>query len=352
MAIKVFVRQRNHTKYWLAWWRDESGVERQKSTRQTKRREAERFAARLERELNLGFDARQITLAELRLNFEDQRFPFLREKSAQVYGNVFNQLESFFGADREIRQLNSQSIAKWQAKLKAAGRSDFTIASYLRTVKVLLNWAVDTDVLEKCPKISMPRTAKRGLARGRALTVPEVARALRCCHDVFPNEDVQNWQYIVRGLLYSGLRIGEALELSHDRGPVRYIAGHRPVIKFLAEGQKANRDEIAPVTPHFAKLVAKGTGTGKVFMPTHHGDRVDVFGLSKRISKLFAVANIEVEDDKTATAHDLRRTFGLFWSTRLKPIQLKTLMRHSTIETTLKYYVDLPTSDVSEAIWQ
>lgn len=345
------MRQKSQTKYWYAYWRDESGKKHEKSSRQTKRREAERFAARLESDLNSGFDSRQITLAELRFNFEDQRFPFLRAKSVQGYGNVFNQLEKFFGADRDIRQLNTQAIARWQAKLKAAGRSDYTIASYLRTTKVLLNWAVDIELLEKCPKIQMPRTAKRGLARGRALTVFEVLKAIRCCDQVFPDQDVQNWQHMVRGLLYSGLRIGEALELDHDRGPVRYIAGNRPVIKFLAEGQKANRDEIAPVTPHFDKLVSAGTGTGKVFNPTHYGERVNVFGLSKRISKLFAVANIEVEDGKTATAHDLRRTFGLFWSTRLKPIQLKTLMRHSTIETTLKYYVDLPTTDVSEAIW-
>lgn len=354
VAIKVAIRKRASSKFWQAFWLDENGRKCAQSTKQTKHREAERFAARLEMELNQGQLTRQSTLSDLRFEFESQRFPFLREKTAQGYANVFNQLEKFFGSDVLIGAINSQQVSRWQAKMKARGRSDYTIHTYLRTLKVILNWAVQIEWLERAPKISMPRTAKRGLARGRALSVMEVVRALRHWHDVVPAEDVANWQFLMRGLLYSGLRISEALELDYERGPVQYVHHDRPFIRFLAEGQKANRDQIMPVTPHLARLLDSQPGDnrkGRVFNPTHYGERVNVFGISKRISKVFEVAEIYVEDAKTATAHDLRRTFGLFWATRLKPIQLKTLMRHSTIETTLKFYVDLPTADVSDAVW-
>jgi len=45
------------------------------------------------------------------------------------------------------------------------------------------------------------------------------------------------------------------------------------------------------------------------------------------------------EKVKYASAHDLRRAFGERWAARLMPAQLKELMRHESIETTLRFYV-------------
>jgi len=39
---------------------------------------------------------------------------------------------------------------------------------------------------------------------------------------------------------------------------------------------------------------------------------------------------------KYASAHDLRRAFGERWAARIMPAQLKDLMRHESIETTLR----------------
>lgn len=43
---------------------------------------------------------------------------------------------------------------------------------------------------------------------------------------------------------------------------------------------------------------------------------------------------------KYAGAHDLRRAFGTGWSKRVMPAVLKQLMRHRSVETTMKYYVE------------
>ena len=41
-----------------------------------------------------------------------------------------------------------------------------------------------------------------------------------------------------------------------------------------------------------------------------------------------------------ASAHDLRRSYGLRWSRRrITTAELKELMRHESIETTMNYYV-------------
>ncbi len=48
---------------------------------------------------------------------------------------------------------------------------------------------------------------------------------------------------------------------------------------------------------------------------------------------------VDPKKDKWASAHDLRRSFGERWSSRVMPPVLMELMRHESIETTLKYYV-------------
>jgi len=46
-----------------------------------------------------------------------------------------------------------------------------------------------------------------------------------------------------------------------------------------------------------------------------------------------------VDTNKTASAHDLRRSFGERWASRMMPADLMAVMRHESIETTMQYYV-------------
>jgi hypothetical protein len=54
---------------------------------------------------------------------------------------------------------------------------------------------------------------------------------------------------------------------------------------------------------------------------------------------------------KYASAHDLRRAFGERWAARLMPAQLKELMRHESIETTLRFYVGTDAQRTADAAW-
>jgi integrase len=55
---------------------------------------------------------------------------------------------------------------------------------------------------------------------------------------------------------------------------------------------------------------------------------------------------------KYASAHDFRRAFGERWAARIMPAQLKELMRHESIETTLRYYVGTNAARTAEACWE
>jgi len=53
---------------------------------------------------------------------------------------------------------------------------------------------------------------------------------------------------------------------------------------------------------------------------------------------------------KFASCHDLRRAFGKRWASRLMPTDLQQLMRHESIETTMKYYVGQDAEAIADAI--
>jgi integrase len=55
---------------------------------------------------------------------------------------------------------------------------------------------------------------------------------------------------------------------------------------------------------------------------------------------------------KYASAHDLRRAFGLRWSARVMPAVLQQLMRHGSIETTMRYYVGRDADAVADVLWE
>ncbi len=67
--------------------------------------------------------------------------------------------------------------------------------------------------------------------------------------------------------------------------------------------------------------------------------------VSTVIVKLGEAAGIKVdEDDKKAvyaSSHDFRRAFGFRWANRVMPMALKVLVRHASVTTSEKYYVDI-----------
>ncbi len=63
---------------------------------------------------------------------------------------------------------------------------------------------------------------------------------------------------------------------------------------------------------------------------------------------------VKREDDKVkyASAQDFRRSFGERWASRVMPQVLKELMRHESIETTLKYYVGRNAQATAAVLWE
>ena len=55
---------------------------------------------------------------------------------------------------------------------------------------------------------------------------------------------------------------------------------------------------------------------------------------------------------KYATAHDFRSAFGERWALRVMPPVLMQLMRHESIETTMRFYVGRSVQATADVVWE
>lgn len=138
--------------------------------------------------------------------------------------------------------------------------------------------------------------------------------------------------------------------------------------------EERKRDALLPISPDFAELLLAtppADREGLVFgiEGLVRGKPIDTQRASRIVSDMGEAAKIVVDvndtrprlDKKTgatamvpryATAHDLRRAFGTRWSKRVMPATLQKLMRHASIETTMRYYVEHHSDDISADLWR
>lgn len=137
------------------------------------------------------------------------------------------------------------------------------------------------------------------------------------------------------------------------------LSGKRPRLRIYAEAEKGRQDRLLPMTPDFAEFLLntpKQERQGLVFKvnAVQTGKGMTPKRISRIESAIGEEARIVVSktEGKHGSAHDLRRAFGTRWAPRVKPATLRLLMRHRSIETTLKYYVAQDADEVADELWQ
>jgi integrase len=118
---------------------------------------------------------------------------------------------------------------------------------------------------------------------------------------------------------------------------------------------KNGKQQLLPITPDFAAFLAETPEKqrhGRVF----DGVTASRTEASRIIAAIGEAALIKIREDRGetqyATAHDLRRSFGERWAGRVMPHVLKELMRHETIDTTMKFYVGRNAERTADAVWE
>lgn len=350
--IKVKVREREGRSLQL-WYNDPySGKIVTKSSRTHDWGDAYKAAIAWEEELNAGEAGQHMAWDRFR-----EMFVHEHNVSPKTHENVrtaLNHLERLCGKPRFIGQVDSALISRFAAMLRAEQRPETTIGAYLGHVRSALGWAKDVGILEKVPRFPKKAVKGRRLMRGRPLRDNEFVVLMRCVAAIRP-QDGRSWRHLLRGLWLSGLRLSEALKLTWHPSPFCVdSSGERVRIKIHGEQQKSRRDQMLPIAPEFSRyLDSFREEKGLVFpMVSRKGLQQNQKAVGRTLGEIGALSEIVVnENGSTVTAHDLRRSFGTRWARKVKPLTLKTLMRHSSIETTMRYYVELDVEDAESEIW-
>jgi len=303
-----------------------------------------------------------------------------------------------------VRDLNADRLSHFTNELRKGGRAESTIDAYLAHLQAALRWGAAIGMLHEAPKVARPKRGKAGIGmKGRPISGEEFERMLdkvavglaaagnsqaHAASAVKRRESRQrtfgekalseyrakqrdliadaapSWRHYLRGLWLSGLRLEESLELHWDRDDRLHVdmTGEFPMLRIPRGQDKANREATLPLTPDFAEFLEctpPAERVGRVFKLQAirgSGERLTRDRVSRVISAIGRAAGVKVNTSpagkvKYASAHDLRRSFGTRWSSRLMPAALQKLMRHQSINTTMRFYVMQDAFTLSEELW-
>ena len=310
--------------------RSKAGKVKHKTAQTDKRREAAKMAAEWCTELNQRGVVDDLRLSQAIERFQGGYLCFRRDATARRFQTVFNAFLRLVG-DPKLSAVNESMLAQFSRDY-GKGVTPATLAAALRHLKAFLRWSGRQNLIARVPHVEMPSGKVTNKAKGRPLTGEEIERIVQAVPKV-RKADAEVWQFLIRLLSASGLRLGEAVALSwNTEDPVAVVERNgRLWIVIQAEAQKAGRLTECPATPEFGDLllsVPEGQRRGRVVkLPTRRVDNV-----SQVVADCCKAAQVR------GTAHDLRRTFAERWAKKLSAQQLQKLMRHASLQTTLGFY--------------
>lgn len=388
--VSVSLLWRKTKNCWYMQYRHpETGLKVQKSTGKTNRRDAERVASKWEEKVRSGKDARagRVEWATFRTRYEDEVVPGLAESTAKKIGTVLDAVERVIKPQR-IGNVTTDAMGRLVKDLRENDRTESTIKGYLAHLCAALGWAVTVGMLLTVPMApKIQRAKKTRMMKGRPITEEELDRMIeklpaaliepmdnerkrkspkrwtaeaRAAYELRRAAEAAavapSWVHLMRGLWWSGLRLAESLELhwtDETKLCIVDINTRDPMMQIPADLEKGNKDRLLPIAPEFArflKAVPEDQRVGYVFNPgALRADKKDkrlgeqqvgrIISLTGKLAKVKVATHTKTGKEKNASAHDLRRSFGLRWAQRVMPQVLMELMRHESIETTMLYYV-------------
>lgn len=348
MNISVF-KPAGRKNYVCQWVDPVTGRKVTKSAGTNIKRDAERFAGNLQKELDNGTYHKDLrmTWEAFRDRFEQEYLSGSPESTADRYATVLNAVERHINP-KLLASLNEATLSRFQAKCREAGNSEATIKTNVTHLLAALKWAVGMRLIPRVPEVRKPKNVS-GM-KGRKITGEEFDRMIQHIPAIAA-KDPREWEFLLRGLWHSGLRLGEALNLhwTDDRNLCVDLESGLFIIQ--PHAQKKRQYTESPIAPEFLDMLEAIPGEqrdGFVFNPMGSRDRnqrLRVDTASRLISTIGESAGIKVSESpdgkkiKYASAHDLRRAFGFRWSRLIMPTELKELMRHAQIQTTMEFYV-------------
>lgn len=336
----------------------ETGKHVRKSSRTNRQREALRAAARWEEELNSKGPDRteELTWEDFRDRFETQVVDTLSAGYQSTFNATFNHLET--ATDIQTLDQLPQLIDAYELYLHRLNVRTNTVRTYLKHLNRAKNWAMEKGYLSCTVKINIPEEQEQ--QKGRAIKDSEYQQILEAVPGVVGEEQAEHWKNYIRGLWLSGLRRSESVALSwdHDAGFRIDLSGLFPHYRIDGQSQKSRKTQTLPIVPDCAEWLLTtfppGERSGPVFtLLGQKGQRLTADAVGRTVTEIAKAAGVRSApgSESYVGCQDFRRTFGTRWAKRIMPAELKDLMRHANIETTMKYYVSQCADDKAASLY-
>ena len=253
------------------------------------RRDAERKQVLSKRDCAGTFrDPSRTTWTEFRERFEGESIPSKAPKTADKFQAMFNAVERHVNP-KLLASLDADQISRFQKALRESDKlAEPSIKGHLAYLHSALEWARLIGLLVAVPEIAMP-TRTAGM-KGCAIVAEEFERMLSAVPDVVnkkPQEGteksadrraddaarVESWRFLLRGLWWGGLRLGEALSLdwTDDRSLCVDRSGKRPMFRVRAHAEKGYKDRTFPMRQNSPKCSRRCRRTGGRGLCSIHG---------------------------------------------------------------------------------
>ena len=366
--INVIVVDRGRKYLYLRYTDPIDGKIHEKSARTTITKAAQRAAGEWLAELN-STGLASSGLVRWEQFREDFRENYLAHYSDSYSTNVdgsLNVIEDLMNPDT-LTRISEKWLSRFHSLAKKRDVSAYTVRKYFQHLQTALKWAKEQGLIKSVPVFpKQTKQTKRGakLMKGRPITGEEFDRMLASVPKAAKTpEAVESLKHLLRGLWLSGLRLGEALSLTWDQWAdgIRVNVDEDNDVCLMIDGDnQKNRQALTyPVVDDFADFLLKtrkDARQGFVFNAMGSNEKVSrrVDTVSTWLVDIGKAAKIKVDEkdgsEKFASAHDIRRAFGTRWAKIVPASLLQQLMRHSSVETTMSFYVNITAKDTMSEV--
>lgn len=248
------------------------------------------------------------------------------EKTKLFYHDSLRILKRDYG-NVNVSKIGKNEINKVVEKMEYL--SEESQNSYKRGIKIFFNYLIT----EKYYNENNPVGKLRATGKKKSEIISD--HELRELIDFFKKRNKEHYD-LVKLLVITGFRISEAIALEWGDIKEDHI---------IVKNIKAKRRDYFPLTDEIKNHLSTIEKSGKKVFRYNKVSQV------RYINKL-----ISRETEKKHSFHSFRKKFATEWSRFLMPAELKEIMRHNEIRTTMQYYVGINMAKIgmkmAEADWK
>ncbi|MGB8355157.1 MAG: tyrosine-type recombinase/integrase [Chthoniobacteraceae bacterium] len=284
----AFVWKHPQSKFWIARFVDRHGVRRNRSTRETIRKKAERIADSYEEAARKKRTARQVRDVIVSLHKEitgedlpahsfrqfvaswlDRKTPETAPATLAFYRNALGKFMHFLDekANGELVAISREDISNFRNQ-EAKTLAGKTVNHDLKVLKMLFRAARRDGAITEDPCEFVDTIRERGGSKRRPFTIPQMQAILK----VADNE----WKSMILFGLYTGQRLGDVATLTWQnvdliRGEIRLVTrktGKQMILPIAAplrkhlEGVKSGDKPTGPLHPRAFAIVSEQGKSG------------------------------------------------------------------------------------------